>query len=118
MHIARDDDQCSLCHEALETLEHIFLHCRHTKIFTNKLNTFIYNNIDKEFRNNKNFHFIVCNHSNPVINYINITAKWYISRNFQNAKSLNWDEYVRYTRLALNGDRPSIRVVLEEVLTN
>ena len=31
MNIAKDNDQCSLCHMSLETLEHIFIHCQHTK---------------------------------------------------------------------------------------
>ena len=118
MHIAKDNDQCSMCHTALETLDHIFLHCKHTKAFMGTLNTFIKNKIDRDFRDDKKLHFITCNHSNPLINYVNLTAKWYISRNFQNSKMLNWDEYVKYTKFALNGEKPSIRVFLENVWNN
>ena len=37
MRIAKDNDQCSLCQGALETLEHIFIQCSHTNIFKNRL---------------------------------------------------------------------------------
>ena len=43
--------------------------------------------------------YVNCNHANPLVNYIKLAAKWYISRNFQ-----FWDEFVRYTKFALNGD--------------
>ena len=81
MKIVKDNGQCSLCDESLETLEHIFLSCSHTKAFCDKLKCFIQNNIDREFRDRKKMYFVLCNHSNSVINYFNLTAKWYISKN-------------------------------------
>ena len=116
MRIAKDNDQCSLCQGALETLEHIFIQCSHTNIFKNRLKTFINNKIDREYRDNGNYHFMICNHANPLVNYINLAAKWYISRNFQHSKPLIWDEFVRYTKFALNGDKKNICVILEEAL--
>ena len=101
MRIAKDNDQCSLCQGALETLEHIFIQYSHTNIFKNRLKTFINNKIDREYRDNRNYHFMICNHANPLVNYINLAAKWYISRNFQHYKPLIWDEFVRYTKFAL-----------------
>ena len=106
----------------LETLEHIFIQCPHTNIFKNILNTFIKNKIDREYRDNRNYHFNFdnmsrynyCNHANPMVNYINLTAKWYISRNFQQYKPLIWDEFVRYTKFALNGDEIYICIVLKQ----
>ena len=59
---------------------------------------------------------MICNHANPLVNYINLTAKWYISRNFQHSKPLISDEFVRYTKFALNGDKKNICVILEEAL--
>ena len=59
MSIAKDNDQCSLCQGALETLEHIFIQCSHTNTFKHRLKTFINNKIDtfkhrlKTFINNK-----------------------------------------------------------------
>ena len=75
MRIAKDNDQCSLCQGGLETLEHIFIQCPHTNIFKNILNTLIKNKIDMEYRDNRNYHFMICNHANPLVNYINLTAK-------------------------------------------
>ena len=85
-----------------------------TNTFKNTLITFINNKIDREYRDNGNCHFMICNHANPLVNYINLAAKWYISRNFQHSKSLIWDEFVRYKKFALNGDKNNICVILEE----
>ena len=60
-----------------------------------------------------NYHFIICNHANPLVNYINLTAKWYISRNSQKSKPLIWDEFVRYTKFAFNGDKSNLCMVLK-----
>ena len=68
MHIAKDNDQCSLCQGGLETLEYIFMQCQHTNIFKNILNTFIKNKIDREYRDNRNYHFMICNHAQPLVN--------------------------------------------------
>ena len=59
---------------------------------------------------------MICSHANPTVNYINLTAKLYISRNFQHANPLILDEFVRHTKFALNGDKKSICAVLEELL--
>ena len=88
MHIARDSDQCSLCNSALETLAHIFLYCPYSKVFTDRLNKFITDNIFKDFRDTKRYYFITCNHVNSIVNYLNITAKWYMSKKIQTAKPL------------------------------
>ena len=95
MHIARDSGQCSLCNSALETLPHIFLYCPYSKVFTDGLNKFITDNIFTDFRDIKRNYFIACNHVN-----INITAKWYMSKKFQTAKPLFWEEYIRCIRVA------------------
>ena len=53
----------------------------------------------------QNFYIILYYYTNSVINYLNLTAKWYISKNFHNSKLLVWEEYIRYLKLALNGER-------------
>ena len=58
----------------LETLEHIFIQCSHTNTFKNRLNKFIKNKIDREYRDNKNNHFMICNHAIPLVNYINVVV--------------------------------------------
>ena len=116
MQIAKDSDQCSLCNSALETLAHIFLYCPYSIAFTDKLNTFIRDNIYRDFRDTKKYYLITSNHANPIVNYFNITAKWYISKKFQNAKPLIWDEYIRYIRVALTGEKQYIRVTVDDIL--
>ena len=88
MNIVKDNGRCGLCNGALETLEHIFLYCPNTKIFIRSLNIFIRHKICREYRDIDNYYLVTCYHSNPLINYLNITAKWYISKNFQNKKRL------------------------------
>ena len=111
MRTAKDNDQCSLCQGALETLEHTFIQCSHTNTFKNRLNTFKNNKIYREYRDNGNYYFMICNHANPLVNCINLTAKWYISRNFQHSKPLIWDGFVRYTKFALNGNKNNICLI-------
>ena len=116
MHFARDSDQCSLCNSALETLPHIFLYCPYSKAFTDRLYKFITDNIFTDFRDTKRYYFITCNHNNAIVNYINISAKWYMSKKIQNAKPLIWEEYIIYIRVALTGEKINICVTIEEIL--
>ena len=116
MRIAQDSDQCSLCDKALETLAHIFLHCRHTIEFREKLEKFIIDKIYGGYRDPKSFYFIACSHDNQIVNYINLTAKWYISRNFQNSKPLIWEEFMRFTKLALTGEIYHLRNFLKNII--
>ena len=51
--IVKDNGQCNLCNNALETLTHIFLDCTHTKAFTDRLSIFIRNKVDQDFRDTK-----------------------------------------------------------------
>ena len=59
---------------------HIFLYCPYSKVFTDRLNKFITDNIFTDFRDTKRYYFITCNHVNAIVNYLNITAKWYMSK--------------------------------------
>ena len=45
-----------------------------------------------------------------------VTAKWYMSKKFQTAKPLIWEEYIRYIRVALTGEKRNICVTIEEIL--
>ena len=116
MKIVRDNGKCSLCKSSLETLEHIFLYCSYTKIFTKTLYNFIRQKICREFRDIQSYYLITCDHYNPIVNYLNITAKWYISRKFQNSQPLIWEEYIRYIKFALTGERRNIKAAVEDIL--
>ena len=74
--IVIDNGSCSLCNSALETLAHIFLYCPNTNIFIRPLNNFIRHKICREFRCINNYYLVICFHLNPLINYLNVTAKY------------------------------------------
>ena len=71
--IVKDNLSFSLCNSHLETLLHIFLKCSHTVHFIARLRTFIKMKLDPQYRDQNNIYL------SPVINYVNITAKRYIS---------------------------------------
>ena len=116
MNIVKDNGRCGLSNGALETLEHIFLYCPNTKIFIRSLNILIRHKICREYRDINNYYLVTCYHSNPLINYLSITAKWYISKKIQNKKCLLWDEYIRFFKFALTGERRSIKVAVDDIL--
>ena len=69
---SRDLDKNYIVH--WKTLPHIFLYCSYSKVFTDRLNKFITDNIFTDFRDTKRYYFITCNHNNAIVNYLNITA--------------------------------------------
>ena len=60
--------------------------------------------------------FITCSHTNQIINYINLTAKWYISRQFQNKQPLLWEGYFKHIKLFLHGEKPTIARKMKELM--
>ena len=61
-------------------------------------------------------YFITVTHSNQIINYLNMIAKWYISRQFQNIQPLAWDGFKRLISIALVGERECIRKALNDIM--
>ena len=100
---------CSLCNSELETLPHIFMKCSHTISFLSRLLTFILLKIDPHYRDPKRIYYITCGHTNKLINYLNTVAKWYISKQFQKGIPLSWESFIKSVRLALHGEKKSIR---------
>ena len=58
--------------------------------------------------------FITVTHSNKIINYINMIAKWYISRKFKNEQPLVWNSIKRLISLAM--ERECIEKALNNVM--
>ena len=84
MGIVKDNPNCLKCRNSNETLLHIFINCPHTKSFLSHLRIFILLKIDPLYRDNKCSYLITINHNSHVINlYLNMAAKWYISKQFQ-----------------------------------
>ena len=40
-----------------------------------------------------------------------------MSKNFQNKKLLIWDEYIRFVKFALTGERRDIKEAVDDILT-
>ena len=116
MGISHSTPMCSLCNSQLETLPHIFLKCTHTLNFRNVLQNFICTKIDPNYCDLNSVHFIISNYNYKVINYVNIAAKWYISKQFQCCQPLLWDGFKKSLRLALNGEKLSLRDILLQLL--
>ena len=116
MKIDTESDNCSQCGLYLETLPHIFLYCSSTKRFVERVNNLIITKIDGNFRDNSNIHFFTCCHNNPIINYINLTAKWYISRQFQTKKEITWQGYLNTVKLLLQWEKTNIVSGLRHIL--
>ena len=76
INIFKYNDQCGLSNGALKTLEHIFLYCPNTKICNRSLNIYIRHKICRQYRDINNYYLVICYHSNPLINYLNNTAKY------------------------------------------
>ena len=112
MSIVRDNPICCNCKLNLETLTHIFLNCPHTKSFIILLRSFILLKIDPTYRDQNCKYFITVNHSKQIINYLNMIAKLYISRQFQNEQPLAWDSFKRLIGLVMVGERECIKKAL------
>ena len=104
-----NDFKCSKCNDAVENLEHIFIHCLSTLRFIKLLNTFIRDKFLAEYQDESKFHFITCCHDNKVVNYLNLIAKWFISRCFQTGMELSWFNFLRNIKKLLCGDLKLLR---------
>ena len=112
MGIVTDHPNCIKCSNNIETLTHIFIKCPHTKVFLGQLRTFILLKIDPLYRDNKCSYFIAINHSSHFVNYLNMAAKWYISKQFHKEEPLSWQGFKRLVQIALHGEKDCIKCAL------
>ena len=61
-------------------------------------------------------YFITASHDNNIINYLNMAAKWYISRNFQLGKRPIWPMFLKFLDKILLGEKKSISNTVRELL--
>ena len=108
------DGLCGMCGANLETLDHIFLICPITHQLVTQLNNLIITKIDRNYIDVNYFHFITCNHTNKIINYLNAVCKWYISRSFQYNNPISWLNFKRDLQKALCGEKSSIKTAINE----
>ena len=108
---------CSLCFPAAtETLDHIYLKCPKTLPFKEKLRSFITNSVDSTYSLENHVYYFTCDHPNNVINFLNLVANWYIGRKVQNEKVFYWDEYLKFVKQFLIGEKTHTRTILEPLV--
>ena len=108
---------CIHCNLKIETLEHIFLDCTVSKKFKEELNLFINSNkIHKGYKDTNGYYWVTCNHSNHIINYLNLVAKWYLSRCYQTEKVISWYNFTRIINKILYGEKKIIRDAVTALL--
>ena len=105
------DNKCIKCSTSnnLETLEHIFLYCPVSKIFRRKLDLHINSNLLQGYSDPDSHYFITCSHENNGINYLNLSAKWYLSRCYQMEIPVSWTNYVNSLEKTLTGETKSLQ---------
>ena len=116
MRIDLDSPRCSLCNGDIETLEHIFLNCYHTREFVKKTAEFIVRYLDSSYKDNKGYHRLTLSHSNPHINLVNSVANWHIGKKFQNKNHLDFLEYTRELNHFLLGEKAPLANKLKNIL--
>ena len=116
MNIEKDNGNCAHCNVA-ESLNHIFFECSHTSRFIVDLNQFIKDRFDSSYTDTSRYHFLTCFHDNNYINFVNLAAKWYISRRFQTKSDLLWSGFLKHLKIFMLGERADIRRELDPILS-
>ena len=114
------DNNCRLCSDkytndsdkVLETLNHLFLECPTSSTFFSKITSFIVDNFDPGYQDNRNYFLVTCDTPNEVVNYIVLISKYYISRSYQMNTPISWNSFLRTLRKMLLGERATIRDVV------
>jgi len=80
------DDVCSFCHAEVETLEHLFVNCEHSRSLWDQLETYLSHKCDTKIQLMKFDVLFGLPTENIVVNYIALRAKRHIYyRKVQNA---------------------------------
>lgn len=115
MKIASSPHCCFCGPDTLETLDHIYLKCPKTLAFQKALSDFVTGNLDPGYNSTILLH-ITYNYHIAAVNFLNLVSNWYIGRKFQSGKELFWDEYRKYAKIFLTGEKPIIKTVLDPIL--
>jgi len=84
--------------------------------FLNQINLFINNTLDNSYSDTNRYYFITANHDSIIINYLNMAAKWYLSRSHQLEIKPSWQGFVRATKKYLLGEKSIIKTSLLDSL--
>ena len=111
------DEKCTMCGDTSETLKHIFLECPVSSSFIESLNKFISEKVEPGYSDTDRVLFITCDHTNIIVNYLNMVSKWYLSRCFQNETPVSWHGLTRLIKKVLCGEKKNIKNKLFEILS-
>ena len=104
MKIDTESPVCVHCNVDLETLSHIFLFCPKVSPLIEYIEQCIKDQVDVNYIDENKICYITCNHENPVVNYLWVATKFYISSKFQNAKSMSQIGLKNYIVSILHGE--------------
>ena len=108
---------CSFCKDnSLETLEHLFLNCKHTSDFLNKVNSFISSKVETNYSDGDHVRLLTLSHTNKAVNFLNSVAAWFISRRAQLGEELIFERYLGEVRRSLIGANAAVANQLEDTL--
>ena len=115
MNIEPNNGLCRHC-GVLESLNHIYFNCNHATMFIRKIVRFIRDKLESGYTDSFRYYFITCNHDNQIVNFVNLAAKWFISRQFQTNNDLVWDSFIKTMKMLLTGERREICTPLKPIL--
>ena len=80
MKIDLESPVCSLCNEELETLQHIFLNCKCTRVFLENVNQFITSRIDGNYRDPDQYFLLPQANADPSVDLVNAVTNLFLAR--------------------------------------
>ena len=116
MHIEKENGNCVHCNVP-ETLNHIFFDCDYASRFIETLSQFIANRVDLEYKDDNRFFLLTCSHNNDIVNFLNLSAKWYISRQFQTRQVLLWGGFLKHLKIFMLGEKGCITRELNPIIS-
>ena len=116
MKIEKDNCNCTYCNVP-ESLNHIFFQCPQASIFVEKTAKFIRDNIESDYSDNSRYYFLTCSHHRDIVNFVNLAAKWYLSRQYQTKAQLLWEGFLKYLKIFMVGERAVITQELYPILS-
>ena len=60
---------------------------------------------------------LTCCHQNYAISYIYLAANWYVGWKIQHGEELYWDEFNKYLKILMVGEKTAVSSVLSNILT-
>ena len=111
------DPYCCFCKCKDNSLETLFLNCKHTADFLIKVSSFISSNVENNYSDGDHIYLLTLSHANKGVNFINSVAAWFISRRAQLGEELNYERYLGEIKRSLAGAKAAVVDQLRETLS-